>query len=64
MTTDSNVKSIPDDEFFDDEDNFEPCDRCVTPDSCGDFGCAIMCGFGEDVKKDRRELGIADNDDF
>jgi|CXWL01.1.fsa_nt_gi hypothetical protein len=33
----------------DDDDNFEPCDRCDLPDACRDFGCAIKSGIKKDT---------------
>ena len=37
-----------DEDDFDEEDDFQCCDKCDLPDACADFGCAIKSG----VKKD------------
>lgn len=44
-------------EGYDEDDNFEPCDRCDLPDACADFGCAIKSG----VRKPHLEIGNPDN---
>ena len=33
-----------DEDEFDDEDDFQCCDKCDLPDACADFGCAIKTG--------------------
>lgn len=35
----------------DDENEFQPCDKCDGHDACGDFGCAIKSGLGHLVQK-------------
>lgn len=32
------------DDDYDDDDKFDPCDDCDLPDACFDFGCAIKNG--------------------
>ena len=32
------------DDDYDDEDDFQCCDKCDLPDACADFGCAIKLG--------------------
>lgn len=33
-----------DEDEFDDDDDFQCCDKCDLPDACSDFGCAIRTG--------------------
>ena len=37
-----------DEDEFDDEDDFQCCDKCDLPDACADFGCAIKTGVRKD----------------
>lgn len=36
--------------FENDEDDFQPCDKCDGHDACADFGCAFELGLGHLVK--------------
>ena len=40
------MASVEDDDY-EDEDNWQPCDDCDLPDACEDFGCAIKNGIRE-----------------
>lgn len=40
--------SLPEPDFEEDEEDFQPCDHCDLPDACADFGCAIRAGIKQD----------------
>jgi len=41
----------PEDDFWQDEEEFVPCDKCDGHPACEDFGCAILAGLGRMVRK-------------